>query len=83
MGVSTPILQRGNLGQLGVGVGGLILIILHVLGYTSISVISQHTTSVNTWERSCINMFFDCQVDFNVDNVQRCELVNFLRYSAI
>ena len=23
--------------------------------------------------------FFDCQVDFNVDNVQHCELVNFYR----
>ena len=27
--------------------------------------------------------FFDCQVDFDVDNVQRSELVNLYGYSAI
>ena len=25
----------------------------------------------------CTCAFFDCQVDFDVDNVQHCELVNF------
>ena len=39
---------------------------------------------VSSWYFCCFDIdvcstctFFDCQVDFDVDNVQRCELVDF------